>query len=54
MALPVRDFGPGDAIGPGARVEVDRRGSATRYFIGPRACGTEIVHAGKTMLVLTP
>ena len=53
-ALPVRDFGADDAIDLGALVEVDRRGDASRYFIGPRAGGTEIVHAGKAVVVITP
>ena len=50
----LRDFGAQDAIDLGALVEVDRAGKAARYFIGPRAGGTEIVHAGKTVLVITP
>ncbi len=52
--MPVRDFGAGDAIDLGALVEVDRQGKTTRYFIGPRAGGTEVVHAGKSVLVITP
>ncbi len=52
--MPVRDFGAQDAIDLSALVEVDRAGKAARYFIGPRAGGTEIVHAGKTVLVITP
>ena len=52
--MPVRDFGAQDAIDLGALVEVDRAGKAARYFIGPRAGGREIVHAGKTVLVITP
>lgn len=54
LAMPVRDFGADDAIDLGALVEVDRGGGATRYFIGPRAGGTEIVHAGRNVLVITP
>ena len=53
-AMQVRDFGAGDVIDVGALVEVDQAGSAPRYFIGPRAGGTEIVHAGKAVLVITP
>ncbi len=52
--LPLRDFGAGDAVDLSALVEVDRKGKITRYFIGPRAGGTEITHAGKTVLVITP
>ena len=53
-ALTLRDFGAGEAIDLGALVEVDRGGKAARYFIGPRAGGTEISHAGKAVLVITP
>ena len=53
-SLTVRDFGAEDAIDLGALVEVDRQGKTARYFIGPRAGGTEIVHAGKAVLVITP
>ena len=53
-ALPLREFGAGEAIDLGALVEVDRAGKTARYFIGPRAGGTEISHAGKTVLVITP
>lgn len=50
----LRNFEADDAIDIGALVEVDRQGEVARYFIGPRAGGTEIVHAGKTVLVITP
>ena len=53
-SMTVRDFGAEDAIDLGALVEVDRQGKSARYFIGPRAGGTEISHAGKTVLVITP
>ena len=52
MAL--REFGAKDAIDLGALVELDGKGGGTRYFIGPRAGGTEIVHGGKSVLVITP
>ncbi len=52
--LAVREFGAAEAIDLGALVEVDRRGKSARYFIGPRAGGTEVIHAGKTVLVITP
>ncbi len=52
MAL--REFDANEAIDLGALVEVDRGGESARYFIGPRAGGTEISHAGKVVLVITP
>ena len=52
--MAVREFGAKDAIDLGALVEVDRGGEVARYFIGSRAGGTEIGHAGKTVLVITP
>ena len=53
-ALPLRDFGAGDAIELSALVEVEREGETMRYFIGPRAGGMEIGHGGKAVLVITP
>jgi transcription elongation GreA/GreB family factor len=53
-AMELREFDAKDAIDLGALVEVDRQGEVARYFIGPRAGGTEISHAGKTVLVITP
>lgn len=52
--LTLHEFGAKDAIDLSAFVELDGEGGSTRYFIGPRAGGTEIVHAGKTVLVITP
>ena len=52
--LTLREFDGDDAIDLGALVEVDRGGKTARYFIGPRAGGTEVVHAGKAVLVITP
>lgn len=52
--LPLREFADGDAIDLSALVEVERKGEVARYFIGPRAGGTEISHAGKAVFVITP
>lgn len=52
--LTLHEFGAKDAIDLSAFVELDGKGGSARYFIGPRAGGTEIVHAGKTVLVITP
>jgi len=51
QALALRDFAANEPIGLGALVALDGPG---RYFIGPRAGGTEIKLAGKTVLVITP
>lgn len=52
--LPLPDFGPADPIAVGALVEVaGGNGSATTYFIGPRAGGLELTVEGKKILVLT-
>ncbi len=51
QALALRDFGPGEPISLGALVALE--GSA-RYFMGPRAGGTEIELNGTTVLVITP
>jgi hypothetical protein len=48
--LRVRTFGPRDAIDLGALVELD----GTLYFIGPSAGGTEAMHEGREVLVITP
>jgi len=51
QSLALRDFAAGEPIGLGALVALE--GSA-RYFIGPRAGGTEIELPGATVLVITP
>ena len=53
-ALPVREFEATEAIDLGALVEVDRQGKMTRYFIGPRAGGTEVEYRKQEILVITP
>ena len=52
--LAVRNFGDGEAIDPGALVELETGGEHSFYFIGPRAGGTEVVHEKKEILVITP
>jgi transcription elongation GreA/GreB family factor len=32
----------------------DQKRKATHYFVGPRAGGTEVTHAGHTVMVITP
>lgn len=53
-ALPVRDFTAADPIGLGALVQLESRGAASYYFIGPRAGGTEVEADGATVMVITP
>ncbi len=50
-ALKPRDFGPGEAIALGALVRLDDN---SRYFIGPRAGGTEVEADGAMVMVTTP
>ena len=52
--LPLREFGPGEAIDLGALIELEEGGNRTFYFIGPRAGGTEIEYNQSTILVITP
>ena len=53
-ALAPRDFSAADPIGLGALVVLDNKGVRSRYFIGPRAGGTEIEVDGKPVMVVTP
>ena len=52
--LDARVFKAGDAIELGALVELEHKGERTIYFIGPKAGGTEIIHGGREILVITP
>lgn len=54
QALLLRDFKPDDPIDVGAFVELNGKRDKSYYFIGPRAGGTEVVHDGKEVLVITP
>lgn len=51
QALSPRDFSPHEPIGLGALVALE---GGARYFVGPRAGGTEVVHEGATVMVITP
>jgi len=51
QALVLREFAADEPIGLGALVALD---GPARYFIGPRAGGTEIELNGATVLVITP
>lgn len=53
-ALNPRDFSPTDLIGLGALVVLEAKSSRSRYFIGPRAGGTEVEVEGQTVMVVTP
>ncbi|HEV8543626.1 MAG TPA: GreA/GreB family elongation factor [Verrucomicrobiae bacterium] len=52
--LASRDFSPAEAIETGALVELQSGREKTKYFIGPRAGGTEIIYDGAEVLVITP
>ncbi len=49
-----RNFLKSEVIGLSALVELQGSGERSFYFIGPRAGGTEIMHEGKEVLVITP
>jgi transcription elongation GreA/GreB family factor len=51
QALTLRDFAADEPISLGALVSLD---DGSRYFVGPRAGGTEIEADGVTVLVITP
>ena len=56
-SLELHDFGPATPIEVGALVELEADsgdGERSFYIIGPRAGGTEIAHAKKSILVITP
>jgi transcription elongation GreA/GreB family factor len=52
--LATRKFCNGEAIDPGALVELESGGEHSFYFIGPRAGSTEVVFGKKEILVITP
>ena len=52
--LKTRKFDAGDPIELGALVELEHKGKRLLYFIGPKAGGTEVVHDGQEILVITP
>ncbi len=51
--LTVKPFGPGAPIDVGALVELGSGKERSWYFVGPRAGGTEIQHAGQEITVIT-
>lgn len=51
QALSLRDFAAGEAIALGALVRLE---DGSRYFVGPRAGGTEIETDGVSVMVITP
>ncbi len=54
QALPRRDLTSADPVILGALVTLQAAGQRSRYFIGPKAGGTEIQHAGEAILIITP
>lgn len=52
--LEIRKFAVDDPIDLGALVELEHKGERLRYFIGPKAGGTEVVHEDREILVITP
>lgn len=49
-----KTFSATDPVGIGALVELEMRGEKSRYFIGPRAGGTEVEHDRQEIMVITP
>ena len=55
-SLELRDFGPASPVDVGALVELEADagdGERSFYFIGPKAGGTKVEHARKSILVIT-
>jgi transcription elongation GreA/GreB family factor len=52
--LKLIEFTPEMPIDYGAIVQVEMRGAASWYFIGPKAGGLEIVHDKEEVTVITP
>ncbi len=53
-ALDRRAFGPGEPVNIGALVELaGSDGERAFYFVGPSAGGTEVIHDGQEVLVIT-
>ena len=53
-ALAAREFAPGEGVALGALVELADGGERLWCFLGPAAGGTEILHEGQEVLVITP
>ncbi len=52
-SMNVRDFAPGEAVAPGALVELEDGDERLWYLLGPSAGGTEVAQEGKEVLVVT-
>lgn len=52
--LPVRAFRADDAVAIGALVVLEGGDGLSLYFVGPSAGGTEIMHEGRELIVITP
>ena len=53
-AMAVRDFAGGEAIEPGALVELEADGERLWYLVAPAAGGREIIASGVEVTVITP
>jgi len=53
-SLVLREFATGEGISLGALVTLESRGQISRYFVGPRAGGTEVTCDGQAIMVITP
>lgn len=53
-SMTVAEWKPGGPIALGAYVELERGKDRLCYLIGPCAGGTEVKHAGREILVITP
>ncbi len=53
-ALALHDFTPDEPVAVGALVELTGGGERLWYFLGPAAGGTEVVHEGQEVFVVTP
>ncbi|MBL9131409.1 MAG: hypothetical protein JNG86_09435 [Verrucomicrobiaceae bacterium] len=49
-----KPLAPGAAAALGALVSLEDQGGSVHYFIGPQAGGTEIMHDGHEIVVITP
>ena len=52
-SMPLPEFGPNDAIGLGALVEIESGGEKSLYFVGPRAGGLEVDCEAVSVSVIT-
>ncbi len=52
--MPLRQFAEGDAIDPGALVEIEFPGAREWFFLASAGGGTEVAYGGTTVTVVTP